>query len=262
MSQELINNFHTKLDEIVLWRFQELSNIELELDSLLGNKDNISHKSFLLRGAIALIYAHWEGAIRDIFLEYNTFLNNLLKKEFIPLTKNTVFILELLLHPNREDQFIQTIFCNIYNLNKLLNNNSIVLETYKINLSDNIDESKSLNHKNEKKLKPIEDFLNLNTSKLQIINNVINTKSNLGFEELRTLLHKFDIIICDDIMIQRYQINQLLKHRNDIAHGDNAFFNLQERDIENIQIILTKIINLIKIIKKKLRDRTNLITNS
>ena len=261
MSQELINNFHNKLNEVVQWRFQELFNINSELDSLLMDDGNTSHKSFVLRGAIALIYAHWEGAIKDIFLEYNKFLNSLLNENNIQLNKHSIFILELLLHPNREIESMRMIYCNIFNLNKLLNNETITLEVYKENIFRNINESKILDKKNIDKLKPIEKFLNLDTQTIKIVNNVINTKSNLGFEELKNILSKFDIIVTNDIEIQRQQIKQLLNYRNDIAHGRNTFFNLQTRDIENIQNISEKMINLIQIIREKLRDKSSLILN-
>ncbi len=261
MSQELINNFHNKLNEVVQWRFQELLNINSELDSLLMYDGNTSHKSFVLRGAIALIYAHWEGAVKDIFLEYNKFLNSLLNENTIPLNKHSIFILELLLHPNRENESMRMIFCNIFNLNKLLHNETITLEVYKENIFKNINESKTLNNKNIDKLKPIEKFLNLDTQTIKIVDNVINTKSNLGFEELKNILNKFDIIITTDVEIQRHQINQLLNYRNNIAHGHNTFFNLQGRDIQKIQHISEKIINLIELIREKLRDKSSLILN-
>ncbi len=251
MLQELIN----KLEEVTSWRLQELSNIELELKAI-SEEDN---KSFLLRGAIALIYAHWEGAVKDMFKAYNSFLNNLLKENSLPLNKNTVFILELLLHKNKDDVLMQKIFWNIYNLNKLLNNNSISLNIYQENLRKNILEAKNLDSKNEKKLQHVENFLETSTNNVSIVANVVNTKSNLGFEELKKILEKFDIPLTDDIEIQRYPIKQLLKHRNDIAHGENAFFDFRIRDVQTMKNTLKIIEDLIRIIRGKIEQKAMML---
>ena len=122
-------------------------------------------------------------------------------------------------------------------------------------------ESKNLSSKNNEKVKPIENFLTSNTENIKIVNNVINTKSNLGFEELTNLLNKFDIPMTHDIKIENYSIKQLLDYRNGIAHGDNAFINLQIRDIQKIQNISKKIINLVEIIREKLKNKSSLILN-
>ncbi|CAA6804875.1 MAG: Unknown protein [uncultured Sulfurovum sp.] len=258
MPQELIDNFYTVLDTIIEWRFQELANIDLELDSL-STENNIAHKSFLLRGTTALIYAHWEGAVKNIFLEFNNFLNKLLEIEAIKLSKNTVFILELLLYKYRDNISMGRIICDVHTLNKLLKNETIELEVYKINILDNIHRYK--NTKNSDKLETIENFLEKETKNNKIEKGVVNTNSNLGFEELKNILNKFDIIMTDDIQIQKYRMKQLLNNRNDIAHGDNKFFhkynNIEKinKDIVEIRKTLESIKDLINTIRIKTKEK-------
>jgi len=260
MSQELINQFITKLETIYSWRKIELESIEIAL-KILEDEDDISDKSFLLRGIIALIYAHWEGAIKDIFLEFNDLINSLLKENSVALTKDSIFILELLLNHHKEDSNMKKIICDAHVLNKLLKSETIELNIYKIHIVNSIDIYE--NSKNKDKLKIITNFLDKEMQSLHIVKNVVNTNSNLGFDELKNILNKFDIIISGDIQIQQHRLIQLLKNRNDIAHGDNNFFHNHDntykikKNIKNTRETLKNIVNLIEDIREKVIDKAN-----
>jgi hypothetical protein len=258
MLSNLVDEFNNKMDNITSWRIQELSNIKLELNSI--NSD--FNKSFLLRGSIALIYAHWEGAIRDIFLLFTDLINKLINENIILLSNHSVFILKLILHQYRDQKDMKNIICDIYSLNKLLQTNLINLDSYKKTISDNVNMYKVLKPEIIEKLNTIESFLNNQSFNIKIINNVVNTESNLGFEVLENIITKFDIKVIDTIKVQKFRINQLLNDRNAIAHGKNKFYyttNKINREITKTIDTLDAVIELIEVIKKNIIDKSELI---
>ena len=259
--KNLVNNFISQLDDKLAWRFKELSDITIEL-KILKDEASISKKSFLLRGSVALIYAHWEGSVKDIFLEYINFINKVLSSNLLYLSKDTVFILDLILYKHREDKKFKGIICDITSLNKLLKTKTITLEIYKNNIKNNLQYYQKIN-KNDLSIKSVivTKFLNKKTSDLKVLSNNFSTESNLGFEVLVDIFYKFDIDMTNEIEIEKYRIKQLLDNRNDIAHGDDNFFNESNNskinnNIDTIQLTLEKIIELIKLIKYKLEKKS------
>ncbi len=242
------SSFSEKLNQVTLWRIQELKNMEVQLENI-KNEDNFLHKSFLLRASTALIYAHWEGAIKDIFKIYLKYIQNLLKTNNYQVKKETVFILELILYRYKENNEFKNIICDIQTLNRLLNKDIITIEIYKNSVVENILSIKKA--KDIDKAKDIENFLNLEND-CNIISNVINTESNLGFEVLEKLFYKFNITMIDDIKLENIFIKQLLEHRNDIAHGDNKFFYAENNNKINTEIneVIKKINKVIQLIEK------------
>ncbi len=259
----LINNLENNLENKLDWRFKELYDIGMELNKLKTDDKEISKKSFLVRGSVALIYAHWEGSVKDIFLEYIEFINSNLKSNSFDLSKNTIFVLNLLLYKYRENKSFQKIICDISVFNKLLKTEIIDLEIYKINIENYLEAYKKAKSKSLNNDEIIQDFLHNKTEKLRILSNNLNTESNLGFDVLIDIFHKFDIEMTIDIEIEKFRIKQLVDNRNDIAHGDDNFFNENSNDklnknIDTIYTTLDKIVELIKLIKLKVEEKSEL----
>ncbi len=210
-------NFDSELEKLeenlnrdILWRKKELINLKNEIDSKF--KLNNQEVSFLIRGTIALVYAHWEGSIKSQLSSYIKFLNVLLKEKYIELDNYDNEILDLIFQPA----------------------------------------IKTLSHNTkEKRLKGIESFRKLYFDKeiLKIdANEVIDTKSNLSFEVLSKLFDKFKVQQLDNINDKF--IEQLLKDRNSIAHGERKYSkNINEdikKDIENRIERINKLIEIVK----------------
>lgn len=197
------------LDKDISWRTKELINLKNEINSKFER--NNQEVSFLIRGSIALIYAHWEGSIKTQLSHYVKFLNNLLRDKYLELENYDDEILDLLFQP--------TI--------KILGHNT-----------------------KEKRLKGIQNFKKLYFDKsiLKIDSaEVVTTKSNLSFEVLIELFEKFKIEQLDDI--HSMFIEQLLKDRNAIAHGENRYIEIDEELKQKIEDNSQKIEMLIKKVK-------------
>ena len=213
-------NFDSELEKLeenlnrdILWRKKELINLKNEIDSKF--KLNNQEVSFLIRGTIALVYAHWEGSIKSQLSSYIKFLNVLLKEKYIELDNYDNEILDLIFQPA----------------------------------------IKTLSHNTkEKRLKGIESFRKLYFDKeiLKIdANEVIDTKSNLSFEVLSKLFDKFKVQQLDNINDKF--IEQLLKDRNSIAHGERKYSkNINEDIKQNIENRIERINKLIEIVKNNI----------
>ena len=262
MKTTIINNSSNNLENKLAWRYKELYDINIELNKL-KDEEEVHKKSLLVRGSVALIYAHWEGSVKDIFLEYIEFINNILKDNLFSVSKNTVFVLSLLLYKYREDKSFKKIICDVSVFNKLFKTEIIDVEIYKNNIESYLETYRKAKSKSLNNDKIIQDFLHNKTESLKVLKNNLNTESNLGFDVLFDIFHKFDIEMTSNIEIERYRIKQLLDNRNDIAHGDDNFFNESSNDklnknIDTIQITLEKIVELIKSIKYKVEEKFEL----
>ena len=216
-------NFDSELEKLeenlnrdILWRKKELINLKNEIDSKF--KLNNQEVSFLIRGTIALVYAHWEGSIKSQLSSYIKFLNVLLKEKYIELDNYDNEILDLIFQPA----------------------------------------IKTLSHNTkEKRLKGIESFRKLYFDKeiLKIdANEVIDTKSNLSFEVLSKLFDKFKVQQLDNINDKF--IEQLLKDRNSIAHGERKYSkNINEDIKKDIENRIERINKLIEIVKNNILEK-------
>jgi hypothetical protein len=249
----LQDKFDFDLDEAISWRELELSNLKLQIQSSISHME----KRFLLRGGWALLYAHWEGSIKELLVVYKDFINSLFVSNKFLFNKNSCFVLYLLLLKNHEQIAFKNIICHIKTLDKMLKDKVIDFNIYKNTL---IQELKVLllhrdikqNAKNE-----LQEFINMieannPINKLEISKNVVNTESNLGFDVLRKLFSRFDIQIDSKLELESQRINQILKYRNDIAHGDkHHFFSSSEtqqldKQLQYLQDCIDKIIFIIK----------------
>jgi len=210
-----IEKLENSLTKDISWRKKELVNLKNEIDSkFVSNNQAVS---FLVRGAIALIYAHWEGSVKTQLSAYVKFLNTLLKQNYIQIEEYDDEILDLLFQPT-----IKTLRHNI----------------------------------KEKRLKGIENFKNLYFDKniLQIDSKeVVSTKSNLSFEVLTELFEKFQIEQIDNIHHQF--IEKLVMNRNAIAHGERRYTYIDEKIKQEIEDTIQKIDNLIDGVKQNILDK-------
>jgi len=207
-----LEKLEDNLTQDITWRTQELVNLQNEIDTKF-QIDN-QEVSFLVRGAIALIYAHWEGSIKTQLSAYVKFLNMLLKNEYIELKDYDNDMLDLLFTP--------------------------IIQTLRQNTK-------------EKRLKGIEQFKALYFEQVILeidSKEIINTKSNLSFEVLNSLLEKFQIEKLDSS--NKVIIEKLLKNRNAIAHGEKRYTIITQTIKDDIEYNIKKIDEFIKIIKQKI----------
>ncbi|MDQ7044537.1 MAG: MAE_28990/MAE_18760 family HEPN-like nuclease [Sulfurimonas sp.] len=212
-------NFEVTLEKLeenltkdITWRKQELVNLQNEINSKF--ELNNQEVSFLIRGSIALIYAHWEGSVKSQLTSYIDFLNTLIEKNHLALEEYDDEILDLIFQP--------TI--------KILGHNT-----------------------KEKRLKGITDFkqvyLNKNILKINS-KDVIVTKSNLSYEVLTKLFQLFKIQTIDSIY--KTFIETLLKDRNAIAHGEKKYTTVDASLKQKIEQNSTKTLKLINEIKNNI----------
>lgn len=210
-----IDNLEDRLNQDLSWRKRELVNLNNELSDKAGNSNQ--EYSFLIRGSIALIYAHWEGSVKAQLVAYVKFINNLLNDEYLKIDDYHDELLDLI--------FVPTI--------KTLSQNT-----------------------KEKRIKGIKDFKKLYFDKKVITINskeVINTKSNLSFEVLEDLLYKFSIKSLD--VINKQFIEQLLKDRNAISHGENKYSKIDENSRKDIEEKIIEVDKLIESIKTNILEK-------
>lgn len=245
-------DFENNLYDAINWREIELANLKLQIQATKSHME----KSFLLRGGWALLYAHWEGAIKDILCIYRNFINDLLGDNKLLFNKDSSFVLYLLLFKHYEQSIYKNIICNIKTLNKLLKDKVVDFNIYKNVLFEELkllSECQNIKADAKNELQNIRNLIELkNYTQLKIAKNVINTESNLGFDVLRKLFNRFDIRIDPSMAIEAQRINQILKYRNDIAHGDkhHLFESAEEqqliKQLEYLQECIDRIIFIIK----------------
>lgn len=209
------------LTKDIIWRKQELVNLQNEINTKI--QINNQEVSFLIRGAVALLYAHWEGSVKSQLTSYIKFLNVLIKEQHLTLEQYDDEILDLIFQP--------TI--------KLLGQNT-----------------------KEKRLKGITKFKQVYLDKniLQIsAKDVVNTKSNLSFEVLMELFNLFNISTVNSI--NKTFIETLLKDRNAIAHGEKRYTTIDIALKERIEENFLKILTLITEIKENILIKASTYKN-
>lgn len=84
-----IEKLEQKIDEELSWRKKEL--ISIKSDVILSEQKNTNEQSRLIRSAISMLYAHWEGAIKSIAEYYLIYVSSL-KLEYKFLKNNFLAI--------------------------------------------------------------------------------------------------------------------------------------------------------------------------
>lgn len=218
-------NFEITLEKLeedltkdITWRTQELVNLQNEINSKL--ELNNQEVSFLVRGLIALIYAHWEGSVKSQLTSYVDFLNILIKENYLILEQYDDEILDLIFQPTM----------------KILGQNT-----------------------KEKRLKGISNFKQVYLDKniLQINSeDVVVTKSNLSFEVLTKLFQLFKIQTIDDI--NKSFIETLLKDRNAIAHGEKKYTTVNTYLKQKIEQNSLKTLQLVNVVKDNILRKASM----
>ena len=201
--KKVLSDISDKIDSEIAWRKKELVNIK----NLITEEEK-EEARFFRRSAIALSYAHLEGGVKNIFLLYIKFLNNLLKEKMIALEDNEI-IQDLIFYDKRT----------------ILTQNT-----------------------REKRLKffksCIEILLNGEIEKLKIDKSIVNTKSNLSYKVLEDIYELFDISMNREIEIEAKFIDELVDRRNHVAHGEKKDY-AKDIVIESIEKVI-RLLELIR----------------
>lgn len=183
--------FQNKIDRKFVWRKKELLDLSLEIQESLNSK-NIEFANLLYKSAYVLLYAHWEGFIKESSNFYLQCLNSL----EVPLNKLPPCFLTL--------HFIK----DFYSLQKQNN--------YKKTAYGNI----------------VTNIINIQNQPFFVPKNdkeIIETKSNLNYSTLEQILFMINIDSNPFKLQERNIDSNLLDIRNRIAHGE-YYLHCNEND--------------------------------
>lgn len=242
--EELMNN----LDRILSWRKKEIVNLENDLKSKLNS-------IYYLRVNYALIYAHYEGACRDIFDQYLRYINSILKSENFIIKSKNYFIIYLIIYRFIDNYVYNNVLAYCAVTKDLVN-------AMKIDIGDALDiVKKEFSKVIDDKQRDFKDhIINLLDNKsfkpdnIKIKQNTIKINSNLNYNRLTNLLWMFNVGVDDIISIQKERIEQILKYRNKISHSENETAirgSDLDKSIDAAVKTNSEIINLIEYIKDK-----------
>ncbi len=218
---DILNDISDEIDRELSWRKKELNSLKEELDNFSKNREE-EEFSFFKRGSIALTYAHLEGGAKNLFIVYLKFLNRLFDNEILSIKRKNI-----------DEIIIDLIF---YKKVKIFNQNS--------------------REKRIKGLKSCQEFFD-GSSRIKIETDIINTKSNLNFKVLKEIYELLGIDMNQDIELNSKFINQLVKRRNGIAHGENISDNkkIVVESIEKALFIIDLIRNDVEKAMKKFKSK-------
>jgi len=197
-----INTIKRELDDEILWRYKELKNISslfkyhtkkeiVEIGRIRKERiHNTSESKYILRSAIPIIYAHWEGFFKESIIRLNDYLDTL------------------------EIDF-----------NRL---NTIML---------------SILSKDKQTVKYL-------SYELKFTKIVLDTNSNVDWKVLQKFLYRYNLNVKK---FEKYsaKLNELVKIRNGISHGENAY---HFDDISEINSYLQLVTRLMIITKNSVID--------
>ncbi len=188
----LLDKLQEKLDQDLSWRKKEITNLLLHIETQHG-EIQIS----LIRGAITLLYAHWEGFIKKAAVLYLKYICNL-KLTLSSLSDN---------------------FCYI-TLGQKFPQNETSMKSY--DCQKKIFEYIQLHHHQE--------ILKIDPA------STIKTHGNLTFENFATICQQIGIDISWYITKQHLLDERLLGLRNPIAHGEFRTHTKILEDFKEIKI--------------------------
>lgn len=199
-SPEDVEDFIREIAENTKWRKEEIDIIETIYVTLQTQAETAA----LLRMYLPLLYAHWEGSVKDIFTSLNKFLNKRdlslgeVREEIIVLCLNEKFD-SLKGEPGFDKRILSKKI-------KFVNDFVSIFNNGKISINEKVDTESNLNHRVLIKL--IQNY-GLQNEGLQI--QAIESLSSLD-------------------SIQK-NLDSLLNKRNHIAHGEN----IRIPDIKDVQ---------------------------
>lgn len=173
---DLLNKLHDDLDRGLFWRKKEISTLLLHIESQTGDL-----QVSLIRGAITLLYAHWEGFIKQSSIKYLQYICEL-NYSLEELTDNFCYITLGQKFPNHEFS------TNAYDWQK-----KIFDYIYK-------------HHQDEKlRIKP---------------EVTIKTRGNLNYEVFEEICQQVGLDTSWYVTKEKFLDERLLGLRNPIAHGE------------------------------------------
>ncbi|UOG40023.1 MAE_28990/MAE_18760 family HEPN-like nuclease (plasmid) [Leptospira noguchii] len=173
-----LNDF---LNREYLWRFEELKTLE----QLLKSKITEFQERSLIRSGVAIVYAHWEGLVKNS-IEYYLQYISLKRKKHSEL--KVPFAIKSVDYKGRTAGNY-----SIFTSNNLVQ----FIELYKSEF-------------NKRSNMPYK--------------NVVNAKSNLSYEQFEILCETY-LIPNAKFILKRNKINELVTNRNKIAHGEYINFS-------------------------------------
>jgi hypothetical protein len=206
-----IEQFSDEVDQIKQWRKKELALMKGQIE---GSRESMSKQKVNLRAGHLLLYAHWEGWIKEISKLYLRYINS----QRITYSKiNSIFLASALKSDILEFQESGKSNIHIDFVNKLS-------EVYSSN------------------------------KRVTIKEDLIQTYSNLSYDILKDILLRLDIKdIMDRENLELYEtyINkELVGRRNSIAHGEyiddydmQAYEEMHDFVINTLDNISTEIVN-------------------
>lgn len=203
---ETLDNY---LHEELAWRKKELSNILLmlkDIDSKTSSKSRNIYKKYYLRSGIVLLYAHWEGFVKNTgraylnYVSYKGLAYTSLTPNFIALgLRGTIKIAGLSNKPSKHNDLVNFFLDGM-------------LDKPNIKYDDVIDTN---------------DNLNLDL-----------------FTEI-TILLGIDMDINDYSLLEKLIDKKLLSARNAIAHGEN-YESIDTSDYKELHDKVLEILELFK----------------
>ncbi len=215
MARYSLEKFQEKLDRNINWRKRELTTIKANIIFAKGPALITA-----IRSGITLLYAHWEGFIKNAAREYLKFLNkqNLkcceLKDNFLVLHMKKSIIDTRQSNKTKKHAFL---------INKLLYQSD---DYFKVDVLDTL---------------------------------IIDTESNLSYDVLKDILYGLNIDERDFELKQHFIKDNLLDKRNKIAHGEYVRIlenNLQaeKKAKEEFEILYQEILGLMEKFKDNILD--------
>ena len=119
-----LNDLEEKIDDELAWRKKELTSIRVDVES--SEIKEKSEQSRAIRSGIAMLYAHWEGAIKSIAEFYLTYVSGLnlkygeLKNNFLAIAmKNSLNEFEDTKKASIHNKFIDEIYSKKNEVSKI-----------------------------------------------------------------------------------------------------------------------------------------------
>lgn len=196
-----------QLDQSITWRLRELTQIKLLIER---NQNSSLVLNCYIRAGITLLYAHWEGFIKEASLAYLNFVS-----------------MQRLSYDQLAPNFI-----------------AIALKS-KLNEADRV--SDPLIHK---KVVEFFLFKLSERSRIPRSSDTINTMSNLKSDVFKKIVHSLGLDYRAEYQMRERLIDiRLLKTRNEVAHGEyinigfSDFIELHEKVIELIRLFRDQVSN-------------------
>jgi len=211
---KLIEGLESDLESDLAWRKKEVSNLILLHDS--GNE------LIVVKASILLIYAHWEGCIKNICKLYLKYVSDLkINLNLLALSFEAIQLKGTISEIQKSSESL-TLSNELKLINLLYGVENKVFQVKKNLVSDDKDKS------------------------------IINTKDNLSTRILASLLDVTGMNNKTSLEITEKYINQkLLNNRNKIAHGNviegfDTEFDIRLADVVLIKDLVFLIISTIK----------------